>query len=162
MIQEVQNVLNVQIEKEGYSSNLYLSMASWAEKKGFKGVSSFLYRQADEERDHMLRIFHYINERGGKACVPEFAKPADDFGTIKEMFEQVFAHEKFISESILDLVSVCIEHKDYTTQQFLQWFVEEQVEEESSVQEILDKLELIGDGNMYMFDKDMESFNVVE
>ncbi len=152
---KVEEILNVQVDKEGYSSNLYLSMASWAENNGFQGVSDWLYAQADEERLHMLKIVKYINERGGTAKIPAVKEPPTEFDNIKKMFDAVMEHEQFITNSINEIVAVCIEQKDYTTNNWMQWFVTEQIEEEASVQAIIDKLKLIGDGNLYLFDRDI-------
>jgi len=154
---KVEDILNVQIQKEGYSSNLYLAMAVWAEQKGFPGVADWLYAQADEEKLHMLKIVRYINERGGKAIIPEFEKPPVDFGNIKDMFDKVLAHEQYISQSINDIVGVTMDERDFTTHNWIQWFVTEQIEEEASVRTIIDKLNLIGDKNLYMFDRDIMS-----
>ncbi len=153
----VEEILNVQIEKEDYSSQLYLSMASWAENKGFEGVSTWLYSQAEEERVHMLKLVKYVNERDGVAAIPGIKKPPADFQDIFVVFDQVLAHEKFISGSINEIVAVCIAEKDYTTQNWIQWFVTEQIEEESSVKAIIDKLNLLGKNNLYMFDRDIMS-----
>ncbi|MCD6597518.1 MAG: ferritin [Bacteroidales bacterium] len=154
---KVEELLNAQVEKEGYSSLLYLSMASWAETKGFPGISQWLYAQADEEKNHMLEFVHYINDRGGKALISGLKKPQDNYQGIKQLFNDVMSHEQFISASINDIVGLCIEERDYTTQNWLQAFVAEQIEEEASVQAILDRLNLIGDNNMYMFDRDILS-----
>jgi len=154
---KVENALNEQIEKEGYSSSLYLAMASWAEIKGLPGIAEWLYIQSDEERTHMLKLVKFINERGGKAVIPAFKQPGTDFATVMAMFEDVLKHEQFISASINDIVAICIAEKDFTTQHWLQWFVNEQIEEESNAMHILDKLELLGDGNLYLFDRDIMS-----
>ena len=151
----VEEILNAQVEKEGYSSILYLAMASWAETSGFKGISQWLYAQADEEKMHMLKIIAYINERGGKAVIPAFKKPPSDFSNIKDMFEEVYKHEQYITESINNIVAVTIQEKDFTTQNWIQWFVTEQIEEEAQVMDILDKLNLAGEKHMYMFDRDI-------
>ncbi len=158
----VEEVLNQQIEKEAYSSQLYLAMASWAEQNGYSGSSDWLFRQSNEEREHMLKLFHYINDRGGSAIVSKLEQPPKTYNSLNEIFESVYKHELFISQSINELVGVCIEEKDYTTQQFLQWYVEEQIEEESTAQKILDKLNLLGDdkARLYMFDNDIEKFGV--
>lgn len=153
----VEEILNIQIEKEDYSSQLYLSMASWAENKGFEGVSTWLYAQAEEERMHMLKLVKYVNERDGVAIIPGIKTPPVDFEDIFVMFGQVLAHEKYISGSINEIVKVCIDEKDYTTQNWIQWFVTEQIEEESSVKTIIDKLNLLGKNNLYMFDRDIVS-----
>lgn len=154
---KVEEILNKQIEKEDYSSQLYLSMASWAENKGFEGVSNWLYAQAEEERMHMLKLVRYVNERDGVAIIPGIEIPPDDFENIFVLFDKVLAHEKYISGSINEIVAVCIAENDYTTQNWIQWFVTEQIEEESSVKAIIDKLNLVGKNNLYMFDRDIMS-----
>ena len=157
LTEKVEKALNEQITLEAYSSQLYLSMASWAEKNGYNGSSQFLYEHADEEREHMLKLFHYINDRDGHAIVPSLDKPPYKFDSIKTVFEEVLNHEKMISGSINDLVGTCIDERDYTTQNFLQWYVSEQIEEENLAKTNLDKLMLMGNdkANMYMFDKEM-------
>ena len=155
LTKKVESILNVQIDKEDYSSQLYLSMASWAENQGFEGVSNWLYAQSEEERVHMLKLVKYVNERDGVAIIPEIKKPPVDFGDIFKAFDQVLKHERFISASINEIVAVCIAEKDFTTQNWIQWFVTEQIEEESSVKAIIDKLNLLGKNNLYMFDRDI-------
>lgn len=154
---KVEKALNEQVEKEGYSSALYLAMASWAEVKGMAGIAGWLYVQSDEERLHMLKFIKYINERGGKAVVPAFKQPEKEYKSVKKLFEDVLKHEQFISASINDIVALCVTEKDFTTQNWIQWFVNEQIEEESNATKILDKLNLIGDGNLYLFDRDIMS-----
>lgn len=152
---KVEEILNLQIEKEDYSSQLYLSMASWAENKGLEGVSNWLYAQAEEERVHMLKLVRYVNERDGVAVIPGIETPPTDFGDVFTMFDQVLKHEKYISGSINEIVAVCMAENDFTTQNWIQWFVTEQIEEESSVKAIIDKLNLLGKNNLYMFDRDI-------
>jgi ferritin len=154
---KVEDICNRQIEREGYSSNLYLAMASWSETNGFSGVAAWLYAQAEEERMHMLKFFRYVNERGGKAVVPAMKKPAGEFKSVEEMFKEVLKHEEFITSSINEIVSLTLEEKDFNTHNFLQWFVNEQVEEETNVRTILDKVNLVGKNNMYLFDRDIIS-----
>lgn len=154
---KVEEILNEQILREDYSSQLYLSMASWSENQGFEGVSAWLYAQAEEERIHMLKLVRYVNERDGVAVIPGIKTPPKDFGDVFVMFDQVLAHEKFISGSINEIVAVCIAENDYTTQNWIQWFVTEQIEEEASVKGIIDKLNLLGKNNLYMFDRDILS-----
>lgn len=155
--EKVEKALNEQIEKEAFSSNLYLAMASWAEIKGYSGAADFLYEQADEERMHMLKLFKYVNDREGHAIVSQLDKPDAEFGSVKDMFQKVLEHEKFISKSINDLVGICMDERDFTTANFLQWYVNEQIEEESTARNILDKLNLLGDdkAKLYMFDRDI-------
>ena len=152
---KVEDIINAQIEKEDYSSQLYLSMASWAENQGYAGVANWLYAQADEERMHMLKFVKYVNERDGEANIPGLDKPPKEFGNLTEMFDEVLKHEKYISQSINDIVGVCMDERDFTTHNWIQWFVQEQIEEEASVKEIIDKLRMVGDRNLYMFDRDI-------
>ena len=154
---KVEEILNVQIQKEDYSSQLYLAMASWSENKGLAGVADWLYAQAEEERMHMLKLVRYVNERDGVAVIPGLDQPPTEFGDIQVMFEKVLEHEQFISASINEIVAVCNQEKDYTTHNWIQWFVTEQIEEEASVRELLDKLKLVGSSHLYMFDRDIMS-----
>jgi ferritin len=153
----VEDICNRQIEREGYSSNLYLSMATWAETSGFKGVAEWLYSQAEEERLHMLKFIKYVNERGGKAIVPTIKKPVDEFKSVDEVFKEVLKHEEFITASINEIVALTLDEKDFNTHNFLQWFVMEQIEEESSAKTIIDKVSLVGKNNLYEFDRDIAS-----
>ena len=155
LTKKVEELCNRQIEREGYSSNLYLAMASWAETKGMSGIAAWLYAQADEERAHMLKFFRYVNERNGSAIVPEFRKPPVKYKGIPEMFDEVLKHEKFISASINEVLEAAIAGKDHATANWIQWFVKEQVEEESSAQQIIDKLNLAGQHGVYFLDRDI-------
>ena len=161
--EKMQSVLNNQIRIEAESSQIYLAMASWAEIQGLEGVSEFMYAQSDEERMHMLKLFKYINERGGHSIVSELNAPDVEFGSIKEMFETLFNHEIFVSQSINELVHISLEEKDYATHNFLQWYVAEQIEEEAQARTILDKIKLIGDdkGGLYLFDNDIKQLTVI-
>jgi len=152
---KVEDICNRQIEREGYSSNLYIAMASWAETNGFSGVAGWLYAQSEEERLHMLKFIKYINERGGKAVIPALKKPGTDYNGVEELFKEVLKHEEFVTDSINEIVALTFEEKDFNTHSFLQWFVNEQVEEEASVRTILDKVRLVGKENLYQFDKDI-------
>ncbi len=154
---KVEDILNAQIEKEDYSSQLYLAMASWVENQGLGGVAEWFYAQVEEERMHMLKFVKYINERDGKAVIPGLDKPPLEFGDIVSLFDVVLKHEQFITNSINEIVAVCIEEKDFTTHNWIQWFVTEQIEEEASVKAIIDKLKLLGENNLYMFDRDILS-----
>jgi len=154
---KIEDICNRQIEREGYSSNLYLAMAVWAETSGFSGVAAWMYAQADEERLHMLKIVKYINERGGKSVIPALKQPGAEYKNVEDVFREVLKHEEFVTASINEIVSLTLEEKDFNTHNFLQWFVMEQVEEEASVKTILDKVRLVGKNNMYEFDRDVLS-----
>jgi len=162
MKKSIVDAFNAQVEKEGYSSNLYLSMAIWAETEGLEGVSKWLYAQADEEKMHMLKFITFINERSGKAVIPAFEQPPAEWKSVKVLFDEVLAHEKYISDSIHKLIPIIQKENDYAALNWIQWFVDEQMEEESSVQAILDKLNLLGDKNLYMFDRDIMNIRTSE
>jgi ferritin len=152
---KVEKILNEQIEKEGYSSFLYLAMASWAEQKGYEGIAKWLYVQAGEEKLHMLKFVAYVNERGGKGIIPALKQAPTEWPDVFVMFQEVLKHEQYISDSINKVVEVAIKENDFATNNWLQWFVTEQVEEEASVQKVIDKLNMLGSTSLYLFDKDI-------
>lgn len=158
MNDRVEKALNAQIEKEASSSQFYLAMASWAEGKGLEGTANFLYGHSDEERFHMLKLIKFVNERGGSAKVPGLSEPPSEFNSLKNVFELLLEHELQVTDSINDLVDVCLQEKDYTTHNFVQWYVSEQLEEEALARTILDKLTMIGEdkAGLYMFDRDLQ------
>ena len=158
----IENSLNNQIRIEAESSQTYLSMASWAEINGLEGIAKFMYAQSDEERAHMLKLVKYINERGGHAKISELKAPITTYETFKGMFEELYKHEIFVSDSINELVHLTFSEKDYATHNFLQWYVAEQIEEEAQAKSILDKINLIGDdkGGLYLFDRDIKQMTI--
>ena len=150
--------LNQQVLMEAESSQAYLAMASWAEiQPGLEGVAQFFFKHSDEERAHMLKLIHYINERGGFAVVPPLSQPIVTFPSLKKCFEELLRHEMSVSESINELVEATLKEKDYATHNFLQWYVAEQIEEERLARVLNDKLEMIGDdkSGLYLFDRDI-------
>jgi len=155
--EKILSIFNNQIEKEAYSSNLYLAMASWVENQGFEGTASWLHTHAEEERSHMLQFIKYVNDRGGVAIIPQINKPPVEYGSIKDMFKEILSHEQYITKSINEIVGLCMDEKDYTTLNWVQIFVNEQLEEEALVSGIIDKLNLLAGSNMYLFDKDMKA-----
>ena len=158
----IEKALNDQIRIEAESSQIYLAMACWAEVKGLEGVAGFMYNQSNEERDHMLKLIKFVNERGGHAQVSALKAPNVTFTSFKEMFEKLFEHEVFVSTSINELVHITLQEKDYATHNFLQWYVAEQIEEEAVARTILDKINMIGDdkGGLYLFDRDILQLTV--
>src|SRR4051812_5105554 len=156
---KVSNALNKQIELEAASSQYYLAMASWAETKGLNGVAGFLFKHSDEERMHMLKLLKFVNERGGQGIVPALKQPPSKFQSVTAVFEEVLKHEMKVTSEINRLVEITLKEKDYTTHNFLQWYVSEQIEEEALARQIVDKLELIGEdkSGLYFFDRDLES-----
>jgi ferritin len=159
---KVQKALNGQVASEAQSSQYYLAMASWAENNGYNGVAEFLYKHSDEERIHMLKLIRYVNERGGKALIPALKQPPVNFSSLTEVFESLLSHEVHVSQEINDIVETCLKEKDYTTHNFLQWYVAEQIEEEALARMIMDKLKLIGNdkGGLYLFDRDVSNITV--
>lgn len=158
MNKRIQDKLNEQIALEANSSHLYLSMASWAEAEGYGGVAGFLYMHSDEERQHMLKLVKFVNERGGTVTIPSLDAPEVSFNGLGEVFQTLLDHEMQVTNSINEVVHYCLEEKDYTTHAFMQWYVSEQLEEEALARTILDKLKLIGDDKSghYLFDRDLE------
>lgn len=159
---KIEQALNKQIELEASSSQFYLAMASWAENQGLSGVAAFFYQHSDEERLHMLKLIKYLNERGGKAIIPALEQPPKDFKSLQYAFDNLLKHEIMVSNEINKLVDICLKEKDYTTHNFLQWYVSEQIEEEALARTILDKLNLIGNdkGGLYLFDRDLQNISV--
>lgn len=162
--EKIEKALNNQIVLEGYSSFAYLAMSAWCDKEGLDGCSKFLRRQSEEERMHMLRIFDYISEVDGRAITPAIPQPSLEFDSIANLFEIVYKQEQKVTASINDIVALCYEEKDHTTLNFLQWYVEEQREEEALMRTILDKIRLIGSthGSLYWVDQELEKINVLQ
>jgi len=142
---DVEKRLNAQVRMEAMSSQFYLSCASWCEKEGYENAANFLYTHSEEERMHQLKIFRYINEAGGHAIVPPLSEVPSDFESFRAIFEDVLGHEVKVSRSINNLADFCFGQKDFGTFQFLQWFIEEQREEEVLARRILDLFDLIGE-----------------
>lgn len=158
LIKSIQEALNKQVAMEAESSQAYLAMASWAEiQPGLQGVTEFFYKQSDEERIHMLKLIRFINERGGFGMIPALEQPMVTFQSLRRMFEEFLKHELKVSNSINDLVNIALTEKDYATHNFLQWYVNEQMEEERVARTLNDKLEMIGDdkSGLYLFDRDI-------
>lgn len=158
----IETALNKQIRIEAESSQTYLAMACWAEVNGLEGISQFMYAQSDEERTHMLKLIKYVNERGGHAQISDLKEPKTTYSSFKNMFEVLYEHEVYVSNSINELVHITFSEKDYATHNFLQWYVSEQIEEEATAKTILDKINLIGDdkGGLYLFDRDIQQLTV--
>ncbi|MFZ1729721.1 MAG: non-heme ferritin [Bacteroidota bacterium] len=149
--------LNEQIGIEFESSNLYLQMSSWCAFKGFEGAAAFLSMHAEEERMHMMKLFTYLGETSAMAVIPALEKPQHEYESLSAMFTQILTHERFVTSKINELVALSYEEKDYSTLNFLQWYVGEQHEEESLFSSLVDKINLIGhDGRgLYMIDREL-------
>jgi ferritin len=139
----MQNAINEQINKELYSSYLYLSMAAYFENKNLPGFAKWMHTQADEEREHGMKFFHHLLDRGGKVELKAIAGPETDWKTNLDVFKQVQENEAAVTASINALYELALKEKDYPAQIMLQWFITEQVEEEKNAGDIVQQLELI-------------------
>ena len=142
---KIQDELNKQINRELYSSYLYLSMAAALTGKNFAGMGRWLKIQAKEEVSHAMKFLDYIIERGGKVKLAAIDAPPADWASPLKDFEQAYHHEQLVTGYIYELVNLAQADKDHATVNFLQWFVSEQVEEEAHASEIYEKLKMVGD-----------------
>jgi ferritin len=154
---KLEDQINYQINRELYSEYLYLSMAAYLENKGLPGMANFMVVQGQEERFHAMKFYKYLNERGGKVVLDTIEQPPTDFKSILEVFEESLEHEGLVTSLINKLMDLAIEVNDHATRSFLNWYVDEQVEEEASFQALIDQLKLIdGKGNgLLMLDKEL-------
>ncbi len=154
---KMEKELNEQINAEMYSSYLYLSMASDLNNKALDGFSSWMKTQAQEELYHAMKLYDFVLERGGSITLDTIEAPQTEWKSPLEIFQAAYNHELLVTSLINDLVDLAIKEKDHATNNFLQWYVKEQVEEEASADEIVQKLKLIGSqGNaIFMLDKEM-------
>jgi len=151
--------LNEQINKEIYSAYLYLAMSSYSDSIGLKGFANWFMVQYKEEMEHAMRFYHYVQEQGEQVKLMAIDKPPATFTSPLSMLRKTLEHEKYVTKRIHALVDLAIKEKDHATQIALQWFVTEQVEEEASAGEILDKLKLVGKqaSGLFMIDKDLSA-----
>lgn len=154
---KVEDILNEQIIKEVWSAHLYLSMSSWFETQGLRGFANWMRVQYQEEMSHALKIFDFVISRGGHAKIGQINSVQLEWKNIKEIFEETYKHETVVTESIHNCYDVAEKEKDHATTNMLQWFVDEQVEEEQNVLTLLDQLKLIGDNGygIYQMDKEL-------
>ncbi|HQV32864.1 MAG TPA: ferritin [Calditrichia bacterium] len=155
--EKITTALNQQIAMEAYAANYYLAMASWCDQQGLEGSAGFFYAQAEEEREHMMKIFHFVNDADGKAIAPAIAQPPSDFESLAAICKTALGHEQKVTAAIHAIQKQAMSEGDYRTINLMNWFVDEQLEEENQMQGIMDKLKLIGnDGTgLYMLDKEL-------
>ncbi|MBS0001185.1 MAG: ferritin [Cyclobacteriaceae bacterium] len=153
---ETEDLLNKQIMMEGMSSAHYLSMASWCDMKGYTHSAQFLYNHSEEERMHMLKLFHYVNDAGGHAIQPGISNIKHKFNTLREVFEDVLSHEINVTKSINQIVDHCFNVKDFATMNFMQWYVAEQREEELIARRALELFKIIGEEGIGLWTIDQE------
>ena len=153
---KMQDLMNNQIQAEFYSAQLYLSMSAYSQSENFEGFAHWLKVQYEEETSHGMKFLHYIQERGGEVELKAIEAPPVKFGSMLKLFEEVLAHEKKVTALINNLYELALKEKDYASQIFLQWFINEQVEEEANATEIVAQLKMIGDksvGGLFYLDK---------
>ncbi len=154
--------LNEQVTQEFYASNLYLQMSAWCNHKGLNGSAKFLRDHAADEMSHMQKIFSYIQDTGALAVIDTIKKPEMQFENIQDVFTKTYDHEKMITAKINEIVATALNEKDFSTFNFLQWYVAEQHEEEKLFKSILDKIEIIGlDGRgLFMIDREIGNITI--
>ncbi|RKX29973.1 MAG: ferritin [Candidatus Zixiibacteriota bacterium] len=154
---KIQDAFNDQVAAEFYSAYLYLSMASYLESIDLPGFANWMRIQYQEEVSHGMKLFDYVIERDGRAIVKAFDAPPSEWDSILNVFEASYVHEQKVTGLINDLMDIAIEEKDHASQIFLQWFVNEQVEEEASVKAIVQQLKLLGDskGGLFQIDREL-------
>lgn len=157
--QEVIDILNQQINFELHSSNIYLQMSNWARANGFHGTASFFKAHAEEEYVHMQKIWNFLEENGVRPRLGTIPAVEMTEAGLKAVLEQAYEHEKFVTNSIENCVAVAQKHNDYKTFNFLQWFIDEQIEEEQLFSDLLAKFTICGeDGvSLYLIDQDLAS-----
>jgi ferritin len=154
--------LNAQMTKEASASQIYLSYAAWASNKGYGGIANFLFRHANEERNHMMKILEFILERGADVKIEAIPAPSKVPADIQNCFEQIFEHEVDNTGGIYKLVKMSFAEEDWATWHFMQWFVKEQTEEETLALNLLDKIKIAGGTNasaeaIYVLDRDLQT-----
>ncbi len=156
---EIEEAINRQINEELYSSYLYLSMSAYFENMGLRGFANWMFVQFQEEKDHAMKFYRYLIERGGRVKLYAIDEPPHEWNSPLHAFEETLKHEKHITECINNLVDLAEKKKDRATFNLLQWYVDEQVEEEANDEEIIQMLNMIGDKGqgLLMLDRELAS-----
>ena len=155
--EEMADALNDQIREELFSAHLYLSMSAYFESIGLKGFANWMIVQYREETEHAMRIYHYLVSQGARIRLQAIKEPQTDWASPLEVFEATLKHEEHITDCINKLVDIAEEIKDRATNNFLQWFIDEQVEEEENARQIINRLKLVNDNKngLFMLDKEL-------
>ncbi len=154
--ERLRSKLNEQIKHEFYSAHYYLAMAAYCKGEALDGFANFFVVQADEERFHAMKFFNFIDELGEVPEITGFEDPKTDFKSLEEVFELALEHEQLVTKLIYDIMAVAQEEKHYPTISFLQWFVDEQVEEEATMDDLLTKVKRIGESSAAIYHLDQE------
>jgi ferritin len=150
----MEKALNEQINAEFYSSYMYLARSAWFSSIGLPGAAQWMQAQTQEEWFHGMKLFRYVGERGGRVALQAIKQPPLEWKSSLAVFQDILSHERKVTTLINNLVNLALKEKDHATNNFLQWFVSEQVEEEANVSAVLDKLKLIGKDTTGLFTLD--------
>ena len=155
----VEEAFNIQINAELYSAYLYLSMAAYFEAQNLPGFANWMRVQFQEEQFHAFRMFDFVNERGGRVILTKIDGPKVEWENVVDVYEEVLAHEQHVTSLINNIMDIAIDERDHATKSFLNWFIDEQVEEESAAEAIISELKLIdGKGNgILMMDREFRA-----
>ncbi|MBD3228382.1 MAG: ferritin [Candidatus Lokiarchaeota archaeon] len=155
--EKLEDAINKQINRELYSAYLYLSMAAWFETKGYSGFANWMQVQFEEETFHAMKFFNYINERGGRVKLMDIEAPPKDWESPLDAFKYTYEHETKVTALINNLMKIATEENDYAAISFLNWYVDEQVEEEANASELVEKLKMTGKNGsaIFMLDKEL-------
>jgi ferritin len=153
--EKIQSAINDQIKAEFDSFYLYLAMASFCEANNFKGFAAWFRKQAEEEKEHAYKFYNYLVDRGGRVALKGLDTPPVDFGTMQNVYQQTLDHERIVTGRINKIYQLAVDEKDFATQEHLNWFVKEQVEEEASATEILEQIKMTDNrpGNLMYLDR---------
>ncbi|HRZ41729.1 MAG TPA: ferritin [Bacteroidales bacterium] len=159
LTKKMEAALNEQINAEFESAYLYLSMATWFEEKNLEGMANWMMIQFKEEQTHALKFYAYVVERGGRVTLKAIRGPQTEWKSVLDVFEETLKHEHLVTSLINNLVDLAIKEKDHATNNMLQWFVAEQVEEEANAERIISMMKLIGDNvqGLFMLDRELAS-----
>ena len=145
LTEDIEKALNEQIKMEAEASAMYLAMSSWCDRNGYDFSAGYFKNQSDEEREHMLRLFKYVSDMGGRAISPDVTGVQVEFESFRSVFEQALQQEIAVTQSFNRMADKCQKAKDYVTFTFLQWFLKEQIEEEYVARRALELFEIIGE-----------------
>lgn len=158
LTKRMEEELNDQIVREMFSSNLYLSMSSYFESISLRGFANWMRIQAQEEFAHTMKFYEYILDRGGRAIIGQIEAPRNQWENVQDVYSEVLDHERAVTASINNLVKIAREENDFATENFLQWYIAEQVEEEANVSDVLEQLKMIdGKGaGLFILDRELK------
>ena len=154
--EKMQDALNEQVKWEFYSAYMYLSMASYFESVSLGGCAKWMYAQFQEEQMHAMKMFRYVNERGGRALLRQIEEPPSQWDSPLAAFQETCEHEALVTGRINALMDLALDERDHATANFLNWYVDEQVEEEDNCGGILERMKLAGEGaGLFMLDQEL-------